>query len=72
LNNTNTRYNNNNGLNNTNTRYNNNNGLNNDHFPRREDINTDTDKDLDKDRNTPREEMIEDDIDRKDRDNIDE
>jgi hypothetical protein len=59
LNNTNTRNNNNNGLNNTNTRYNNN------------DINTDRDKDMMRDRNTPREEMIEDDRDAKDRDNRD-
>jgi outer membrane murein-binding lipoprotein Lpp len=74
LNNTNTRYNNNdnNGLNNTNTRYNNNNGLNDNNYPVKEDINTPHDKDPVKDRNTPREDIIEDDIDMRDRDKKDE
>jgi len=66
LNNTNTRYNDDNRLNNTNTRYNNN------HYPEREDINMDNDKDPGKDNNTPREDIIEDDIDVNDRDRKDE
>ncbi|MED4228090.1 hypothetical protein [Neobacillus cucumis] len=42
------------------------------YYPESEDKNTQTDKDTGKDNNTPREEIIEDDIDRHDRDNKDE
>lgn len=44
----------------------------NDHYAPSEDKNTDTDKDPIKDRNTKQEDIIEDDIDRNDRDNKDE
>jgi hypothetical protein len=49
----------------------NNNG-NNNYLPPSKDKNTDTDKDFIKDSNTKKEDIIEDDIDRKDRDNRDE
>ncbi|MBU8915063.1 hypothetical protein BGM25_03265 [Bacillus sp. FJAT-29953] len=42
------------------------------HYPESEDKNTPTDKDWIKDNNTKQEDIIEDDIDRKDRDNKDE
>ena len=62
----------NNNLNNRNNDLNNNNIINRDHYPESEDKNTPTDKDPGKDNNTPREEIIEDDIDRRDADNKDE
>ncbi|MHC0036480.1 hypothetical protein [Pseudoneobacillus sp. C159] len=46
--------------------------LTNDHYPESEDINTPSDKDPSKDRNTPQEDIVEDDIDARDRDNKDE
>jgi len=54
--------------------YDNNNDLNNNnnHYSPAEDKNTDTDKDLIKDRNTKQEDIIEDDIDMNDKDNKDE
>lgn len=58
--------------NNRNNLNNNDMDLNGDHYSPREDINTDTDKDPAKDSNTKREEFIEDDIDRNDRDRKDE
>ncbi|WP_223594797.1 hypothetical protein [Neobacillus bataviensis] len=51
---------------------NDNNIIDRDNYPESEDKNRPTDKDPSKDNNTPREEIIEDDIDRNDRDNKDE
>ncbi|MDN3018012.1 hypothetical protein PH210_17595 [Paenibacillus sp. BSR1-1] len=62
----------NNNLNNRNNDLNDNNVIDRNHFPESEDKNTPTDKDPGKDNNTPREEIIEDDIDRHDADNKDE
>ncbi|MGG3469518.1 hypothetical protein ABES02_18800 [Neobacillus pocheonensis] len=59
-----------NNLNNRNLR--DNNVIDRDHYPESEDKNRPTDKDPSKDNNTPREEIIEDDIDRHDADNKDE
>ncbi|MGG1679234.1 hypothetical protein ACIFOT_26430 [Neobacillus sp. NRS-1170] len=61
-----------NNLNNRNNDLNDNNLIDRDHYPESEDKNRPTDKDPSKDNNTPREEIIEDDIDRNDRDNKDE
>ncbi|MEH7253072.1 hypothetical protein V7111_13165 [Neobacillus niacini] len=72
LNNTNTRYNDNNRLNNTNTRYNENNRLNNTNTRYNDGFNNDNGNGMLRDRNINREDIIEDKRDVNDRDTIDE